>query len=99
MLLFVSIKYRPSRDFDNDLKFLLKGLTELESGAGTFSEILAHGPLAFPIAITEDGRPFLAGGYYGLGRIIVVSHEGTLSNTVQSILEVMIWLQIFSSTQ
>lgn len=99
MLLFIFIKYRPARDFDDDLKALLKGLTEFESGAGTFSEILAHGPLAFPIATTEDGRPFLAGSYYGLGRILVVSHEGCLSNTVQSKLERMIWLQIFSSTQ
>lgn len=95
----MSIKYRPSRDFDDDLKFLLKGITEIEIGGGTFSEILAHGSLAFPIATTEDGRPFLAGAYYGLGRIIVASHEGCLSNAVQLILEIMIWLQRFCSTQ
>lgn len=85
--LFISVKYRPARDFNNDLKFLLKGITELEIGEGTFSEILAHGSLAFPIATTKNGQPFLAGAYYGLGRILVISHEGCLSNEVQILLE------------
>lgn len=79
----ISIKYRPARDFNDDLKFLLNGMTKIETGEGIFSEILAHGSLAFPVATTEDGRLFLAGAYYGLGRIIVVSHEACLSNAVQ----------------
>lgn len=83
ILLLLSIKYRPARDFNDDLKFLLKGVTEFEIGGVTFSEILAHGSLAFPIATTEDGRPFLAGAYYGLGRILVISHESCLSNAVK----------------
>uniref|UniRef100_H3DA20 Si:ch211-210b2.2 n=1 Tax=Tetraodon nigroviridis TaxID=99883 RepID=H3DA20_TETNG len=70
-----SLKYRPARDFNDDLKFLLKGVPEFGLVEGIFSEILAHGSLAFPIATTEDGRPFLAGAYYGLGRILVIAHE------------------------
>lgn len=42
------------------------------------SEVLVHGPLAFPIGSTQDGRAFLAGAYYGQGRVIVVTHEGYL---------------------
>lgn len=88
ILLLISIKYRPARDFDNDLKSLLEGVTELDIRGTIFSEILAHGSLAFPIGVTEDGRPFLAGAYYGLGRILVISHEGTLRNKVQLLLEI-----------
>uniref|UniRef100_A0A668T337 Peptidase M60 domain-containing protein n=1 Tax=Oreochromis aureus TaxID=47969 RepID=A0A668T337_OREAU len=40
--------------------------------------VLVHGPLAFPIATTDDGQAFLAGGYYGQGRVIVATHEGFL---------------------
>lgn len=39
---------------------------------------MAHGPLAFPIGLTHDGRAFLAGAYYGQGRVIVVTHESYL---------------------
>lgn len=99
ILLLVSIKCRPTKDFNDDLKFLLQGLTELDVSVGTFSEILVHGSLAFPVATTKNGRPFLAGAYYGLGRVLVISHEGCYSNEVQLISEEMILLQIFSSTQ
>lgn len=39
---------------------------------------MAHGPLAFPIALTPCGRAFIAGAYYGQGRIIVATHESYL---------------------
>ncbi|XP_029704826.1 TRPM8 channel-associated factor homolog [Takifugu rubripes] len=72
---------KPARDFNDDLNFLLKGVKELDVGSTSiFSEILPHGSLAFPIVTTEDGRPFLAGAYYGLGRVLVISHEECLSN-------------------
>lgn len=47
------------------------------------SEVMVHGPLAFPIGTTTDGRPFLAGTYYGQGRVIVVTHEVVLGKEVQ----------------
>lgn len=78
------ISYRPARDFNEDLKSLLKGITELDVGAtSTFSDVLPHGSLAFPIGTTAEGRPFLAGAYYGLGRVLVISHESCLRNPVQ----------------
>lgn len=83
------ISYRPARDFNDDLNFLLKGVKELDVGSKSiFSEILPHGSLAFPIGTTEDGRPFLAGAYYGLGRVLVISHEECLSNQVQLIFKI-----------
>ncbi|KAL0972775.1 hypothetical protein UPYG_G00194600 [Umbra pygmaea] len=66
-----------AKDFKDDLEFLLKGVSEFEiSGGAIPSEVLVHGPLAFPIGATPDGRAFLAGAYYGQGRVIVVTHEG-----------------------
>ncbi|KAM9732880.1 TRPM8 channel-associated factor homolog [Menidia menidia] len=62
--------------FEEDLKFLLEGISEFNlQGDFAASDILVHGPLAFPIGATEDERVFLAGSYYGCGRVIVVSHE------------------------
>ncbi|XP_040902028.1 TRPM8 channel-associated factor homolog [Toxotes jaculatrix] len=67
------------KDFEDDLEFLLQGVSEFDlQGGAIASEILVHGPLAFPIGTTADGRAFLAGAYYGQGRVIVISHEGLL---------------------
>ncbi|XP_068562943.1 TRPM8 channel-associated factor homolog [Cebidichthys violaceus] len=70
---------RVGKDFADDLEFLLQGVSEFDlRDDQTFSEALVHGPLAFPIGTTEDGQTFLAGTYYGKGRVIVITHEGPL---------------------
>uniref|UniRef100_A0A3Q4M426 Peptidase M60 domain-containing protein n=1 Tax=Neolamprologus brichardi TaxID=32507 RepID=A0A3Q4M426_NEOBR len=75
-----------SVDFEDDLQFLLQGISEFELPLGsTASEVLVHGPLAFPIDTTHDGRAFLAGAYYGQGRVILISHEGFLGLEVNSV--------------
>ncbi|XP_070685333.1 TRPM8 channel-associated factor homolog [Pempheris klunzingeri] len=67
------------KDFEDDLEFLLKGVSEFDlRGTAIASELLIHGPLAFPIGTTDNGQAFLAGAYYGQGRVIVVTHEGYL---------------------
>ncbi|XP_049911036.1 TRPM8 channel-associated factor homolog [Epinephelus moara] len=67
-------------DFEDDLEFLLQGVSEFDLKNGVIaSEVLVHGPLAFPIGTTKDERAFLAGSYYGQGRVIVITHEGLLS--------------------
>ncbi|XP_036392743.1 TRPM8 channel-associated factor homolog [Megalops cyprinoides] len=67
------------KDFQDDLEFLLQGVSEFDiQGGAVPSEVLVHGPLAFPIATTNDGRAFIAGSYYGQGRVIVTTHEGYL---------------------
>ncbi|XP_061795913.1 TRPM8 channel-associated factor homolog isoform X2 [Nerophis lumbriciformis] len=67
------------KDFEEDLEFLLNGISQFDiTGNALASEILVHGQLAFPVAMADDGRTFLAASYYGLGRVIVVSHQGYL---------------------
>ena len=65
------------------MESLLQGVSELDiSGGAIASEVLVHGPLAFPIGTTPDGRAFLAGAYYGRGRVIVTTHEGFMGRQV-----------------
>ncbi|KAF7645965.1 hypothetical protein LDENG_00195670, partial [Lucifuga dentata] len=67
------------KDFEDDLEFLLHGMSELILEDDVVaSEVLFHGSLAFPIGTNQDGQAFLAGAYYGQGRVIVVSHERLL---------------------
>ncbi|XP_038129337.1 TRPM8 channel-associated factor homolog [Cyprinodon tularosa] len=68
-------------DFKEDLDFLLKGISEFDIQCGSIaSAALVHGPLAFPICTTDKGEAFLAGSYFGLGRVILVTHEGFLQH-------------------
>lgn len=71
--------FRIGKDFKDDLEFLLQGVSEFDTQGGAIaSEVMVHGPLAFPIAVTPAGKAFIAGAYYGQGRVILVSHEGYL---------------------
>uniref|UniRef100_A0AAV2J3V8 Peptidase M60 domain-containing protein n=1 Tax=Knipowitschia caucasica TaxID=637954 RepID=A0AAV2J3V8_KNICA len=65
-------------DYEDDLEFLLQGISEFDIKGVVASEILIHGPLAFPIGTMPDGSAFLAGAYYGKGRVMVMSHENLL---------------------
>lgn len=83
--MYSAFKYRLGKNFEDDLEFLLEGVSEFDfQGGAICSEILVHGPLAFPIGSTGDGRVFLAGAYYGQGRVILISHEGLLGREVES---------------
>ncbi|XP_053363856.1 TRPM8 channel-associated factor homolog [Clarias gariepinus] len=74
------------KDFKEDLKFLLQGVSEFDvRGESLASDVMAHGPLAFPVAFTPCGKAFIAGAYYGQGRIIVVTHEGYLGRDSLSV--------------
>ncbi|XP_055052020.2 TRPM8 channel-associated factor homolog [Misgurnus anguillicaudatus] len=67
------------KNFKNDLDFLLKGVPQFDIQCGAVaSELMVHGLLAFPIAVAPPGKVFIAGAYYGQGRVIVVTHEGYL---------------------
>ncbi|XP_073345134.1 TRPM8 channel-associated factor homolog [Pagrus major] len=68
------------KDFEDDFEFLLQGISNFDLQNGVYaSEVLVHGSLAFPIGTTKDGQAFLAGAYYGRGRVIVITHEGLLN--------------------
>ncbi|XP_059186461.1 TRPM8 channel-associated factor homolog [Centropristis striata] len=76
---------RVGKNFEDDWKSLLQGVSEFDLGRDLVaSEVLVHGPLAFPIGTTEDGRAFLAGTYYGKGRVIVIAHEAPMSSKALS---------------
>ncbi|XP_056428968.1 TRPM8 channel-associated factor homolog isoform X2 [Hyla sarda] len=67
-------------DFSVDLKQLLNGVSSLDiSGKSIASELLLHGPLTFPIGMTDSHQCFFAAAYYGRGRVVVGTHEGFLS--------------------
>lgn len=76
--------YSIGKNFEEDLEFLLKGILEFDlQGDFAASEVLVHGPLSFPIGTTEDGQAFLAGAYYGRGRVIVATHESFINMEVK----------------
>lgn len=76
---------RIGKDFNDDLQYLLQGVSEFDvQGGALASELMAHGPLAFPIALTPCGRAFIAGAYYGQGKIIVAGHESYLGRDLMS---------------
>ncbi|XP_063060502.1 TRPM8 channel-associated factor homolog [Engraulis encrasicolus] len=80
---------------DNNLEFLLKNVSEFDiRGDAIPGDVLVHGPLAFPIATTPEGRAFLAGAQYGLGRVIVTTHEDFISYKTLSpfFLQALQWL-------
>ncbi len=82
--LFPPLKNRTGKDFKDDLEFLLQGISEFDlRGDSILSDILVHGSLAFPIGTKDGGQVFLAGAYYGQGRVIVISHEGFLRREVE----------------
>ncbi|XP_076000035.1 TRPM8 channel-associated factor homolog [Genypterus blacodes] len=70
-------------DFKDDWKDLFLEIPELilESDV-VASEVFIHSPLAFPVGTNKDGQAFLAGAYYGQGRVIVVTHEGLLRREI-----------------
>ncbi|XP_055052028.2 TRPM8 channel-associated factor homolog [Misgurnus anguillicaudatus] len=70
------------KDFKNDLEFLLKGVPQFDikcADGSVASNLMVHGPLAFPIGVTPAGQTFIGGAYYGQGRVIVLTHEIYLS--------------------
>ncbi|XP_075129917.1 TRPM8 channel-associated factor homolog [Leptodactylus fuscus] len=63
-------------DFSTDLKILLRGITSLDiSGESLPSELLLHGPLTFPVGMTDDYKCFVGAAFYGRGRVVVEGHE------------------------
>lgn len=70
------LQHSNEMSFQKDLEFLLKGISEFDIRENVLaSEALIHGPLSFPIGTTNDDQAFLAGTYYGKGRVILVTHE------------------------
>ncbi|XP_072258092.1 TRPM8 channel-associated factor 2 [Pyxicephalus adspersus] len=66
-------------NFSADLKHLMQGISNLDiSGQSVPSELLLHGPLTFPIGLSNNNQCFFGAAYYGRGRVVVGTHEGYL---------------------
>lgn len=80
---FYLSSFRLGKDLEDDLDFLLQGVSEFEIPGGMLaSEVMVHSPMAFPIGATSGGQAFLAGAYYGQGRVMVVTHEALMGREV-----------------
>ncbi|KAM4035793.1 TRPM8 channel-associated factor homolog isoform 1-T1 [Anomaloglossus baeobatrachus] len=67
-------------NFTTDQKSILQNITSLDiSGESLSSELLLHGPLTFPVGMTDDYRCFAGAAFYGRGRVVVEGHEEFLS--------------------
>ncbi|XP_040269523.1 TRPM8 channel-associated factor homolog [Bufo bufo] len=66
-------------NFSADLKHLMQGVSNMDiSGQCVPSELLLHGPLTFPVGLTNSNQCFFGAAYYGRGRVVVGTHEGYL---------------------
>lgn len=62
-----------------DQQQLLEGISELDVRTGGIpSQLLVHGPLAFPLGLDASLGCFLAAARYGRGRVVLAAHEGML---------------------
>lgn len=63
-------------DFSADLEQLMQGVNDLDISGGSMpSELLLHGPLTFPIGLSNNNQCFFGAAYYGKGRVVVGTHE------------------------
>ncbi|XP_069836098.1 TRPM8 channel-associated factor homolog [Dendropsophus ebraccatus] len=64
-------------NFSADIRHLMQGVSNVDiSGSSVPSELLLHGPLTFPIGLTNSNQCFFGAAYYGRGRLVVGTHEG-----------------------
>ncbi|KAM5171251.1 TRPM8 channel-associated factor homolog [Mantella aurantiaca] len=83
--------------FSTDLEHLMQGVSDLNiSGGCVPSELLLHGPLTFPVGLSNNNQCFFGAAYYGKGRVVVGTHEGYLSKPELEtfILNAVSWLDM-----
>ncbi|KAM8981986.1 TRPM8 channel-associated factor 2-like [Sarcophilus harrisii] len=69
----------PSDDFE----VLVKGLNSWNLPSGPVPcELLLIGEAAFPVLVNKNGQVFIAASQYGQGRMVVMSHEGYLQDSI-----------------
>ncbi|XP_069812408.1 TRPM8 channel-associated factor homolog [Dendropsophus ebraccatus] len=89
--------WRSEVDFSTDFKTLLRGISSLHiSGESISSELLLHGPLTFPVGITDHHQCFLGAAHFGRGRVVVAGHESFFSKPELKtfIINVISWLDM-----
>ncbi|XP_044534921.1 TRPM8 channel-associated factor 2-like [Gracilinanus agilis] len=79
----------------DDYEILVKGLNSWNLPKGPVPcELLLIGEAAFPVLVNKDGQVIIAASHYGQGRMIVMSHEGYLQDSMlaQFLFNAMDWL-------
>lgn len=72
---------------------LMRGVTELDlCGPHVPSDLVLIGDHAFPLAMTSQGQVVMAASMHGLGRIVVLGHEGYLSAFPDLVENALSWL-------
>ncbi|KAM8952836.1 TRPM8 channel-associated factor homolog [Pelodytes ibericus] len=82
-------------NISEDIEQLMNGIDELRIfESGTPSYLLLHGQRAFPLAVDESNKTYLAAAYYGKGRVVVATHEHQISKShqKQSVRNLISWL-------
>lgn len=62
-----------------DRRALLQGIARFDTRNFLFSPIIVHGDNACPLMVTPGGRPFAAFARDGLGRVVWLGHDATLT--------------------
>ncbi|XP_018419909.1 PREDICTED: TRPM8 channel-associated factor homolog [Nanorana parkeri] len=84
-------------NFYEDLKHLMQGVSDLDiSGKYIPSDLLLHGPLTFPVGVSNNNQCFFGAAYFGSGRVVVGTHESYLSKPELKtfILNAVSWLNM-----
>lgn len=83
---------KPTQEYDEAYKLLVKGLTQLDFKDSAVPSELALVGDAFPLAINSQGQVLVAASTYGLGRIVVLGHESYLSEFPSLVKNAVNWL-------
>lgn len=84
---------KPTQDYEEAYKRLVKGLTQLDIRTSAVPSELALFGDAFPLAINSKGQVLMAASKYGLGRIVVLSHESYMSAFPALVENAVNWLK------
>lgn len=84
---------KPTQDYEEAYKLLVKGLTELDINSSSVPSELALFGDAFPLAINSEGQVLVAASKYGLGRIVVLGHESYLLTLPGLVENAVNWLR------
>lgn len=73
----------PPFDPTDDWAFLTDGVRTIESGGALPSNLVVHGPTAFPVVYDEQDRTFVAAARADLGKVVVFGHEAYVGGLLE----------------
>lgn len=84
---------KPTQDYEEAYKLLVKGLTQLDLKYSSVPSELALVGDAFPLAINSQGQVLMAASTYGRGRIVVLGHKSYLIKFPSLVENAVNWLR------